>query len=157
MLRGGHVGTNGEALRVLEERLRALPAFGALQEVCSARADDGRPRGARRGGWGAGSRVDPSPVSHPLYFILSTRLGGWLPCRTLPCKSRLMACMTRVPRPLGPAEAVPMRRSARAAREGARGRERCGGCGQVVRVDPQIMLVLNTEAMRFEDQKSGQV
>ena len=28
---------------------------------------------------------------------------------------------------------------------------------QVVRVDPQIMLVLNTEVMRFEDPKSGQM
>ena len=28
--------------------------------------------------------------------------------------------------------------------------------GQVVRVDPQIMLVLNTDAMRFEDQRGGQ-
>ena len=27
---------------------------------------------------------------------------------------------------------------------------------QVVRVDPQIMLVLNTDAMRFEDQRGGQ-
>ena len=32
-----------------------------------------------------------------------------------------------------------------------------GSLQQVVRVDPQIMLVLNTEAMRFEEQKSGQL
>ena len=28
--------------------------------------------------------------------------------------------------------------------------------GQVVRVDPQVMLVLNTDVMRFEDQRGGQ-